>query len=219
MNHYPISTRALATSSLAGMATLPLLVVALHVIQRGHYHPLSQAVSQLALGRDGWLLAIAFCAAGTGTLCFAILLRRTVAGSVVAPALVAISALGTFVSAVFHADGEQAKTTLHGQIHQTAGIVSFVLVIAAGLVSSRRFRSDPAWQRLARPTLIWALCAVGALFLPSVLGDAYFGVAQRIFIAIWLIWPVTVAAYARQSASTVDDAALARSRASQTVHA
>src|ERR1700694_4596417 len=111
MNHYPVSTRALATTTLAGMATLPLLVVVLHLIQRGHYHPLSQTVSELALGRDGWLLAIAFCAAGTGMLFFAILLSRTVAGSVVAPALIAISAMLTFVSAAFHADGN-ATTSL-----------------------------------------------------------------------------------------------------------
>jgi hypothetical protein len=160
MNRYPVSTRAFATIALAGLSIFPLLVVALNVIQRGHYHPLSQAISELALGRDGWLMAIAFCSAATGMLSLAIILRRTIPGSIVAPALLTISALLTYVSAFVHTDGENAKTTLHGEIHQIAGILTFVLVIVAMFVSSRRFRRDPAWQRLARPTFIWGLCAV-----------------------------------------------------------
>jgi hypothetical protein len=44
-----------------------LLVLVLHGVQADRYHPLSQAVSELALGQDGWLMAIAFCSLGTGT--------------------------------------------------------------------------------------------------------------------------------------------------------
>jgi hypothetical protein len=217
MNRYAVSTRSLAARALAGMATFPVIVVVLHVIQRGHYHPLTQAVSELALGRDGWLMAIAFCAAGTGTLCLAILLRRTVASAVVAPALLAISALPTFVSAAFHADGD-AKTTLHGQIHQTAGIVSFVLVIVAMFVARRGFRRNPGWHRLARPTLVWGCCAVVAFFLFPVFGNAYFGVAQRILIGTCFSWLIAVAAYARLSAVSAEDTALVSSTG-RTAHA
>jgi hypothetical membrane protein len=198
MNRYAVSTRWLATTALAGLVTFPVLVVALHLIQGRQYHPLTQAVSDLALGRQGWLLAIAFCAAGAGLICLAILLRRTVSRSVVAPVLLAIAALFVFVAAAFHADGD-APTTLHGQIHVTASLISFVLMIAAMFVCSRRFRLDPAWRRLALPTLVWAFSTVGAFFLIGALGDAYFGLGQRIFIATWLTWLITVAAYARQS--------------------
>jgi hypothetical protein len=207
MHRGTLSTRTLATLTLAGIATYLASVVALHIIQRGHYHPLSQAVSELALGKDGWLMAIAFCAAGAGMLCFALLMRRTLS-STATPVLLAISAVFTFVSAVFHADGD-TKTTLHGQIHQTAGIISFSLVIAAMFVCRRRFRRDPAWQRLARPTTLWAICAICTFFLIPALGSVYFGLAQRIFLTVCLTWPITVAAYVRQTVPTTREAAAA----------
>lgn len=198
-SHTP-SNRTLATTALATMALFPVLVLALHLIQQGHYHPLRQAISELALGRDGWLMNLAFCAAGTGMLCLATLHRRLVADSIAAPVLLALGSLLTFASAVFHAD-PTGQTTRHGQIHQTVGIVSFVCVIAAMFVSSRRFRRDPASRRLARPTLIWACLAVAAFFLIPALGNPLFGLAQRIFIATWLTWLLTTAAHARTLAA------------------
>ncbi len=51
----------LARAALVLIAVFPLIVTVLHLVQAGGYHPLSQAVSELALGRAGWLMAIAFC--------------------------------------------------------------------------------------------------------------------------------------------------------------
>jgi hypothetical membrane protein len=217
MNRQTIQTRSLATVALTGLTVFPVIVLALHVIQRHTYHPMSDAISDLALGRDGWLMAIAFCAAATGMLCLAIVLRRTVPNTVVVPALVAICSLLTYISAAFHADGG-AKTTLHGEIHQTAGITTFVLLIVAMFVASRRFRRDPAWQRLARPTLLWGFATLAAFFLIPTLSDAYFGVAQRILIGAWLTWLITLAAYARQSVVAADHEVIA-SGAGRTAHA
>jgi len=197
------STRALAGWALVFLATFPAIVVALNLVQQDDYHPVKQAISELALGRGGWLMAIAFCAIGTGILLVAILIRRTVANSRAAPALLAVAALlGGPVSAVFHTDLTGAKTTTHGQIHNMAGLTAFVLVIVAMFVSSRRFRRDPAWQRFARPTLAWALGGVGTFFLIPLLGNGDFGLAQRIFVATWLTWLLTVAAYTRKAAAT-----------------
>jgi hypothetical membrane protein len=191
------STRSLTALSLAGLATFPVIVVALHLVQRGHYHPLSEAVSELALGRGGWLMFVAFTASGIGTLCAAAVLRRTLARSRAVAALLAVSALGSFVSAVFHADGETGGTTTHGRIHQTAGIGTFVAVMLVMLVCNARFRRDPCWRPMAWPTLAWTVAAVGSFFLIPAVGGPYFGVAQRIFIATWFTWLFAVIAYAR----------------------
>jgi hypothetical protein len=218
MKSSALSNRSLANAALAGLATFPLIVVALHVVQRGHYHPLSEAVSVLALGRAGWLMWIAFCAAGTGLLCLAVLHRRLVQGSRVAPALLAFAALLAYVSAVFHADPENAiRTSVHDEIHQIAGLVSFVSIIVAMFISSRLFRRDPRWQRLARPTLVWAICAVAALVLIPFLGDALFGLGQRIFICTWLTWAIAASLHARALAAATEPArARARRRSSAT---
>jgi hypothetical membrane protein len=196
------SNRMLATAALAGLATFPTIVVALHIVQRGEYHPLSEAVSELALGRAGWLMWIAFCAAGTGLICLGILHRRLVERSRTAPVLLATAGLLAYVSAVFHADPENATTTsLHDEIHQTASLIAFICVIAAMFISGRRFKQDPRWRHLARPTLIWAIGAVAALFLIPVVGDSLFGLAQRVFIATWLSWAIATSARARAVAT------------------
>ena len=203
MTSSTLSNRSLANAALAGLAAFPVIVVALHVVQRGQYHPLSDAVSELALGRAGWLMWIAFCGAGTGLICLGILHRRLVERSRTAPVLLATAGLLACVSAVFHADPETATTTsLHDEIHQTASLIAFVLLIIAMFISSRRFRLDPRWQRLARPTLIWAICAVAALLLALALNNSsYFGVGQRIFILTWLTWAIVISAYARTVAA------------------
>lgn len=208
MHNRTPSTRTLATVTLAGVATYVAIVGALHIIQRDNYHPLSQAVSELALGKDGWLMAIAFCAAGTGMISFALLIRRTLQ-SIVAPVMLTISGLLSFVSAAFHADGN-TNTTLHGQIHQTAGILSFVLVIASMFVCSHHYRRHPTLQRLAQPTTLWGICAIATFFLVPILGNANFGLAQRIFLAVCISWPTTIAAYTRHTAPTPRQAATTR---------
>lgn len=201
MTDRPLSTRALATLTLAGLATWPVLVVALHVIQRGSYHPASQAVSELALGRAGWLMAVAFPAAGLGILGFSALIRRTDPGAVAVPVLGIISAIATMLAAVFRADPENVTTT-HGTVHQMLGVVSFVTLVAAMFVCARRFRHVPMWQAWALPSLVWGIAAVAAFLLvpTNLLGTDSFGIAQRIFLAVWLSWPITLTLYARGNA-------------------
>jgi len=205
MTSSTLPTRFLAGTALAGLATFPAIVIALHIVQRADYHPLSDAVSQLADGRAGWLMWIAFCSAGTGLICFGILHRRLVERSRTAPVLLAAAGLLAYVAAVFHADPENATTTtLHDEIHQIASLVAFVFLIIAMFVSSRRFRLDSRWQHLARPTLIWASCALATLLLTLTLNtvdDSLFGLGQRIFIATWLTWTIATSAHARALAA------------------
>jgi Protein of unknown function (DUF998) len=197
MNHPRLSTRSLATATLTALGTFPVLVVVLHAIQGGRYHPMGQAVSELALGRAGWLMAVAFCAAGAGMLGLAALIRRTLPRSRVIQTLITTSGLFSFVSAGFHTDGDN-KTTSHGQIHQISGVVSFILVVTVMFICSRRFRREPRWQPFAVATRLWAWSSVGTFLLVPVLGQAHFGLAQRIFLAVWLSWPITLTAHARR---------------------
>jgi hypothetical protein len=182
----------LARTAITLISIFPLLVLILHGLQAGQYHPLSQAVSELALGRDGWLMAIAFCSLGTGTLFLAAILRRLDTPPRLAPSLIAASGLLSYVSAFVHADGPHGSTT-HGQIHQAVGIVTFVLMIAGMFGLVRPFRRDHRFRGFATPTLVWAFAAVGGFFLIPLSGAAYFGVGQRVFLGIILSWALTSA--------------------------
>jgi hypothetical protein len=192
------SPASLPLAAFATTAVFPLVVVALHFVQSGHYHPLSQAVSELALGRAGWLMAIAFCSIGTGSLLIALVLRGIATHPRVGPALLATSGLLSFLSAFVHADGS-GPTTTHGQIHKLAGIATFILITAAMFSLVRAFRRDPAWRQMATPTLAWALTAVASFFLIPISGNAYFGVAQRIMLATFISWQLTISVYAHRT--------------------
>ena len=198
MNRPTPSSLSLPLAALATTAVFPVVVVVLHIVQAGHYHPLSQAVSELALGRAGWLMAIAFCSIGIGSLLIALALRRIATHPRVAPALLAITGLLSFVSAFVHADGS-GPTTTHGRIHQFVGIATFILIVAAMFSLVRAFRRDPAWHPIATPTLAWALTAAASFFLIPISGNAYFGVAQRIMLGTFISWQLTISLYAHRT--------------------
>jgi hypothetical protein len=198
MNRSTSSSALLPLAAFATTAVFPLVVVALHLVQSGHYHPLSQAVSELALGRAGWLMVIAFCSIGIGSLLIALVLRRIATHPRIAPALLGMSGLLSFVSAFVHADGS-GPTTTHGQIHQLVGVATFILIVAAMFSLVRAFRRDPSWRPIATPTLAWALTALASFFLVPISGNAYFGVAQRIMLAVFISWQLTISLYAHRT--------------------
>jgi uncharacterized protein DUF998 len=202
-----MSRSSLARTAVALISVFPLIVVVLHGVQRGRYHPLSQAVSELALGRDGWLMAIAFCSLGTGTLFLAAMLRRLDQPPRIAPYLIAASGLLSYVSAFVHADGPHGSTT-HGQIHQAVGVATFILMISGMFALVRAFRRDRRFRTLATPTLVWAFAAIGGFFLIPISGAADFGVAQRIFLAIILSWELTVSIHGLERVTTPAEATM-----------
>jgi hypothetical protein len=185
---------------LVGLCAWPAIVIALQFVQAPNYHPLVQAASELSRGRGGILMAFAFTGMGAGTVAFAYALRATT-GARVAPLLLALSGVCDVVSAIFRAD-LGATHTLSGQIHDTTGIITFVLIIVAMFAAVRPLRRRAA--PLAGWTLGWAIVAVGAFFLFPVLGDAHFGLAQRIFIASWLSWLIAMSVALHRRPGTVD---------------
>jgi hypothetical protein len=196
------SGRTVTTIALVGLCTWPTIVVVLQIVQGSTYHPLVQAASELSRGRGGILMALAFTALGAGTTAFAYALRAAT-GARVAPVLLVLSGFCDIVSAIFRAD-LGATHTVSGHIHDTTGIVTFVLIIAAMFAAIRPLRRSASFGTLAWWTLGWAVTAVGAFFLFPILGDAHFGLAQRIFIASWLSWLIatTVAMHRLNTATT-----------------
>jgi hypothetical protein len=191
-------TRSLATAALGCLAVFPAIVVLLNIVQRAHYSTTRQAMSELALGRAGGLMTVAFLAMGVGTTLVAVVLRRELTRAVVAPGCLVLAGLLDGVSAFFHTNGENAASTTSSTVHMWAGISTFLLVIVAMFASVRAMRRTPGWSGLATATLVWACLAFATFFLVPGLGDARFGLAQRIFVAVWLTWLGTVAVRARR---------------------
>jgi MFS family permease len=186
-----LPTRTLATAAAAFVLGYPCLVIAANVIQRDHYDAASQAMSNLALGRDGWLMTLAFISLGVGNLLMAPLVRRLAPRAIVGPGLLAASACTTLLSAVFQTDADSAPTTVHGTIHIALGLGSFVLVIAAMTACSVAYFGSSSRRRLGIACTIWAVVELGAVVLTFVLPSSLFGIGQRAILAVAISWLLT----------------------------
>jgi hypothetical protein len=199
------STRSLAGAAMTTLLAFPVLVVVLNLIQHDQYNPVRQAMSDLALGRAGWLMAIAFCSLAVGSLLLAATLRRSLERAVVVPILLTAVSLLTFVSAAFQTDPDGAPATLHGTIHMAAGITTFVILIVTVASAAASFHRSQRWRGFRTVTAVWAFAALGTFFLVPLLGNAHFGVAQRTFVATCIAWMVVVAWRARRIESPAAD--------------
>ncbi|MGN6160358.1 MAG: DUF998 domain-containing protein [Marmoricola sp.] len=163
--------------------------VALPIVQRGHYDVPSQTISELALGSWGWLQNLAFCILGAGTLFLAVQVRR-VLGARVAPRLLAVAAVLDVVSSIFHAVRMGDPQTTASIVHTAAGISTFFLSYAAMFALVRPLRANPRMSGFATPTLVWAVVSVLAFLTcaPPVVGQAHFGIGQRIMAATFMTW-------------------------------
>jgi len=194
------ASRRAAGIAIVLLAIFPVTVIALNLIQLGHYHALSDAVSLLALGTAGAAMNAAFFTLGTGIALVAWMLRRSVRNAAAGPALLSLAAVAAFASGVFHTNANGTPATPESNIHMAAGITVFLTMVAAMYVFAWRFRRDPRWRGFATPTLLWALAGTVTFFLIPLAGDPRFGLAQRLHIATWLSWLLVTAIRTRRHA-------------------
>ena len=193
-------TDRLALLGAVAVTSLAVIVAAMHIIQPG-LSPVDHLISEYAYGRLGWLLTSGYVLAGSGTLLLASQLparsgtgRRSLAsGGCLALVGVGLIATGLTRIDVARVDGA-VISTVSGQIHELAGYVAVLGLIAAAFVLSatirrERQRSSGRWSafRLYR----WALPAsVAALVIARPLGGS--GLGQRAFLALALSWLIYV---------------------------
>lgn len=194
------ASRRMAGIAIVLLAIFPVTVMALNLIQLGHYDVLRDAVSLLALGTGGAAMNAAFFVLGIGIALVAWVLRRSVRKAVAGPALLTLAAVAAFASGVFHTNANGTPGTTESNIHTVAGITVFLTMVAAMYVFAWRFRRDPRWRSFAAPTLFWALAGTITFFLIPFAGDPRFGLAQRLHIATWLSWLLVTAIRTRRRA-------------------
>jgi MFS family permease len=195
-----LPTRTLAFVAATFVLGYPCFVIAANVVQRDHYDAASQAMSSLALGRDGWLMTLAFISLGVGSPLMAVLVRRLAPRAIIGSGLLTATACTTLLSAVFQTDADGAPSTLHGTIHIALGLGSFVLVIASMTACSVAYLRSSSHRRLGVASAIWAVVELGAIVLTFVLPNSLFGVGQRAILAVAISWLVTTCVVAFRDA-------------------
>jgi hypothetical protein len=196
---------------LAGRLWVVLYVV-LDVIAQllpPHYSPISQAESDLAVGKFGFVMAINFLNRGVLSLLFILAFHRTLnlmkvdrsqfrTGSYLLGAWV----VGALLLAVFPTDVQTAPISWHGAIHLVVAIIGFIaggfgiLVLSRKLGQNREFKG---LRRIAQPisviaVLLW-LVEFAIPFISPNLNSNVGGLIERLFLGSVLLWLAVASAY------------------------
>jgi Protein of unknown function (DUF998) len=186
----------LALLTIVGMGYYLSSVVAAHLL-RPDIDPVSEPVSNYAVGPYGFGIAIAIFALGVGSLALVLGLHLGIAPpgmSRVGLLLLALYGVGQLGVALFPIDAEGAQTTT-GLIHNIAGNISFFCFPPAAILLSLSMGKDERWSSLKRPALALGLLVLVEAILVMVSANVVggFGIAQRLFLFTTVLWFLLVA--------------------------
>lgn len=165
----------------------------LHVLQP-EMSPFERAISEYVHGRFGYLMTITFFSQSVGSVALgaiAIRLGNAQRRGSIGGVLFMVSAVGAAVAGVFPADLAVAyPETTAGTIHAIAGLGRFLsLTVALPLLSSALVTKHQSPRATKSMVLLSRL--FGLVFVVSIVvlaNNDLFGLGQRTFITILLIW-------------------------------
>jgi hypothetical protein len=163
------------------------------------YSLVGDNISELVLGRYGFVQTIAFLLAGAGTLALAFAIRKVTIGawqSLTGSLLVGVFGAGAILSAIFPTDRVDSQADVWSQsttglIHSFVFLVSILCMLVAMYVLTRTFMEKPRWRSLAR-WLMFFPAGTLALFVVQGQGPLV-GILQRALITIVAAWQILVA--------------------------
>jgi hypothetical protein len=176
------------------------------------YRLIGDNISELVLGRYGFVQTAAFIISGLGALGLAYTIRKLTSGlrgSLFGSLLVAVYGAGALLSAIFPTDridspADLASLSTTGLIHVGVAAVSFVCMIVGMFVLTWTFSRAVRWRSLT----IWsALLAGGALSLFFVQGEGpLVGILQRAMVTVISGWLILMAFRSRSIAMSEETA-------------
>jgi hypothetical protein len=160
------------------------------------YRLIGDNISELVLGRYGFVQTIAFLIAGIGTLGLAFAIRKLTTntrGSFIGSLLIGIYGAGAILEAIFPTDridnpADVLSLSATGMLHVTVALASFLCIIVGMFSLAWTFSRQARWRSLLPMA---AILPGAALALLIVSGESpWVGIMQRLFIttiAAWLI--------------------------------
>jgi hypothetical membrane protein len=193
--------RRLAALVIVGIVLYVVLDVVAQVLT--HQNAISQAESDLATNPSyGTIMRLNFVVRGLVALALIAALHKTLspaAHSRVGAILLEVWGVGAFILAIFDTD-VPPHHTIHGLIHLVVAFIAFIAGAVGELLISLRLGRDPAWATLRLPLVAIAILALLTLVvqIPATNSAAsgtggIFGLVERIFIGLVLLWMLVVA--------------------------
>jgi hypothetical membrane protein len=196
IRHPWLTTLSAAVASVAVLYFITAVSVAelLHPM----YDPVQRTVSELAVGRDGWIQVSAFVVLGVGLLALQHGLWRRLRATLlsrVGLVLLALCAAATFVAAAYPTDLKgSVMHTVSGDIHAWMASVGYSCLILGSLLLSIHFRHDEHWRSYHRPSLALALLGTAASIVMALTTHTDFlGLTQRVMAVPLLLWVLLTA--------------------------
>lgn len=168
-------------------------------------------VSELALGRLGFVQTAAFVAAGIGTLALAVALRQLTVGrrGLIGSLLIGVYGASAILSAIFPTDrvdssDDLSSLSVAGTIHVAVAVISFLSVVVGMFLLTWTFMRQARWRPVP---WWWMLFPAGALSLLFVQTEGpLIGLLQRLLVTVVAAWLVLVALRVRSIVATVAEA-------------
>ena len=198
-----------ARAAIAAAALAITALAALHVL-KPDIHPSRTMISQYALGRFGWVMALCFAAfsVASASLCIALFGRAPSGHGLVGLAFLCAAAVGVAMAALFPMDPVStlpAEMSFTGKMHGVAfliGVPSQVLSVLLLSIALVHQGSHAAAPLLALTAVIW-LCLVMMIVIMVMVGpgkppdpngpERFLGFPNRLFMIAYGVWLIVVA--------------------------
>jgi len=205
MSYSTIAPRATIGAAVLAIAAL----AALHVL-KPDIHPSRTMISQYALGRYGWVMALCFASFSAATACLFIALvgRVPSALGLVGLALLCAAAVGLAMAAAFPMDPVStppAQMSFTGRMHGVSfliGVPAQVLGVFVLSLALARQGSHAALPLTALTAVIW-LCLIVMITIMAMVGpgkppnpngpERFLGFPNRLFMIAYGAWLIVVA--------------------------
>jgi hypothetical protein len=174
------------------------------------YSLIGDEISELVLGRYGFVQTAAFVISGLGVLGLAFAIRQLTMGawgSLVGSLLIGVYGAGAILVAIFPTDGidNLANLSTTGLIHVIVSLVSFLCVIVGMVVLSWTFGREPRWRSLLPWAAIFATAAVSLIIGQSTAQQSpWAGLMQRALVTVIAAWLILAAIRARTITAAVE---------------
>jgi hypothetical membrane protein len=209
---YSANSRRLLWVVVIGVVLYAILDVVAQALPP-HYSPISDAESDLAVGRYGYIMTINFLNRGIFSLVFAYILTRTLSGTGAVPGngsssgsrysrglnLLGVWGAGAILLAILPTDVPATPVSWHGAIHLLVGTVAFLAGAFGALSLSRQFGQTQTLRGVERIAVALAVLAVlsclvtlGLPFVVPHLASRIGGLDERVFLAMVLLWMTSV---------------------------
>jgi hypothetical protein len=187
----------LATLAVIGEAVLLASAWLLPAVSE--YRLVGDNISELALGRYGFIQTLAFVISGLSVIGLAYVIRqltRGSRGSFLGSLLIGIYGVGALVVAIFPTDQIDSKADVMAQstigwVHTLTSFVAFLSVVVGMFVLTWTFGHYPGWRSLTIWSALLAGAALALLFVQ--MQGPWVGLMQRLMVTAIASWLILVA--------------------------